>query len=379
MKKGNKLKVLRTIESFYPYMSGPANQAFRISSELERKGIKSPILTSDFGAEKRPRRERVNGVEVLRFPIKWRFMKYFYTPNIKKAYGEFDIVCAHSYRSYQTEIAYKMARKAGKPFILHNHGSLIGYRSFVKGWKKLPYLIYDIFHKNIALKADAVLVNTKQEYLETVKFGVDKNKITIVPFGIDIEKYRPMKKKIGTLNILWVGRITRDRNIEVILRAMKLLEKEDVKLKIVGNEYKRTSHDDNSELKRLKAIVKVLGIHDKVSFIPWTDKRANLEFRKADIFVYTSLWENLGQTILEAAAAGLPLVCTRVGIAQDLIEKDTGRLVKFNSPTDVSSGILSFSSLKKKSKASKILMAKVKKEFSWTEIIKKYARVYESA
>jgi len=49
--KTTKFTVLCTIESFYPYMSGPANQAFRISKELEKRGIKAPILTSTYKAK----------------------------------------------------------------------------------------------------------------------------------------------------------------------------------------------------------------------------------------------------------------------------------------------------------------------------------------
>jgi glycosyltransferase involved in cell wall biosynthesis len=377
--KKAKLTVIRTIESFYPVMSGPANQAFRISKELEKRGVCSPILTSNYQAERSPKHQRLRGVEVFRFPVRWRFMKYFHTPKIKKAIerSRADIICAHSYRSYQTEAAYKMAKREEKPFVLHNHGSLIGYRSFVKGWKRLPYVAYDLFHRNIALKADAVIVNTKQEYNEAVRFGVDRKRIHIIPFGIDASRYRPYKKKGGTLNLLWVGRVTRDRNIEVILKAVKLLEKRDVRLRIVGNESKRTHTDKGSEIKRLKSMVKTLGIGDKVEFIPWTDARANKEFRKADIFVYTSLWENLGQTILEAAAAGLPLICTRVGVALELVEKGkTGKLVGFDKPGDIVKGVKEFIQQKRRTKASKLLQDKVCKEYSWNLIIERYIKIY---
>ncbi len=374
-----KINIFRTIESFYPYMSGPANQAFRISKELEKRGIRSPIFTSDYKAGGRPKHEKMKGVEVFRFPIRCNFMKYFYTPSMKEKLKGFDVYASHSYRSYQTELAYKIARKKGKPFVLHNHGSLIGYKSFVKGWKRIPYMVYDLFHKDVALKADAVIVNTKQEYGEVVRFGVDRKKIHIIPFGIDVEKYKPLKKEKEVLNLLWVGRVTKDRNIEVILKAVKLLSDKKVKLRIVGNEYKRTSGDKESELKRLKVIARKLGIADKVDFIPWTEKRANKEFRKADIFIYTSLWENLGQTILEAAAAGLPLICTRVGVALDLVEKEkTGAIVGFNNPSGIANAVRQFSSGKKRKKAAGLLRNKVMKEYSWKEIIEKHIRLCKS-
>lgn len=372
-------RILRVIESFYPVMSGPANQAFRISKELEKRGIKSPILTTDYKAKKSPRHERKEGVEVFRFPAKLKFMKYIYSPSMKKKLHDFDIACAHSYRSYQTEQAYKAAKREGKPFVLHNHGSVLGYRSFVRGWRRLPYRIYDMFRKKVALDADAVIVNTKQEYSEARRFGIDKKKLHIIPFGIDIAKYKPMKKNRKTLNLLWAGRITKDRNIDVILKALKILADKNVKLKIIGNEFRRSGGHGGSEIQRLKELAKRLGVADKVEFIHWTEKRANNEFRKADIFVYTSLWENLGQTILEAAAAGLPLVCTPVGVALDLVEQGkTGYLVRHDKPKDVAEGILEFSDIRRRETASKLLRGRIKKEYSWKKIMETYIKLCES-
>ena len=376
-----KIRVLRTIESFYPYMSGPANQAFRISKELEKRGISSPVLTSNFKAEKSPKHERMQGVEVYRFPIRWKFMKYFYTPSMKSMLTEFDIVHAHSYRGYQTELAYKMARRRGKKFILHNHGSLLGYRAFVKGWRKLPYVLYDFFHKNIALDADAVVVNTKQEFDEAVTFGVDKKKIHIIPVGIDVDDYAPREKTWKELRLLFVGRISRDRNIEPIIKALRLLidNKIDAKLTIIGEAVKRSDTEKGDYLTELKQLVKQLGLNKKVEF---TGAKYNNElkeyYKTSDIFVYTSLWENFGQTILEAAAAGLPLICTRVGVARELIEKGkTGYLVGFNNPKEIANAIILFKNLKKRELATTILREKVKKEFNVQHIVELYLKIFE--
>ncbi|MBU0768758.1 MAG: glycosyltransferase, partial [Proteobacteria bacterium] len=179
--------ILRTIESFYPYVSGPANQAYRLSMELEKLGIRSPILTTFFGAESAKSCEKKDGVKIYRFTITLRFMKYFWTPSMKNALDRMleraDIVHAHSYRGYQTQIAYRYARKHGKKFVLHNHGSIAGYKAFVKGSRTLPYRLYDIFFKRIILDSDAIIVNTRQEYDEVIKFGADKSKINIIPVG----------------------------------------------------------------------------------------------------------------------------------------------------------------------------------------------------
>jgi glycosyltransferase involved in cell wall biosynthesis len=362
-------------------MSGPANQVFRISKELEKRGISSPVLTSNYKAEKSPKHERMEGVEVYRFPIRWKFMKYFYTPAMKKMFTDFDIVHAHSYRGYQTELAYRMARKMGKKFILHNHGSLMGYKAFVKGWRKLPYVVYDFFHKNIALKADAVIVNTKQEYAEAVQFGVNKKKIHIIPVGIDVDDYTPREKTWKELRLLFVGRISGDRNIEPIIKALRLLidKKIDARLTIVGEAVKRSETEEGDYLTELKKLVKQLGLEKKVEF---TGAKYGSELREyyktSDIFVYTSLWENFGQTILEAAAAGLPLICTRVGVALEIIEEGkTGKIVEFGDEEGVAKAIMLFKGENERKNAFETLLSKINYGFGWQKITESYLKIYQ--
>jgi len=375
-----KYTVFSTIDAFYPYSSGSANHAFMLSKGLEDKKIYSPILTSNFGAEKCKRHEKIRGVHVFRFPIKWRFMRYFYTPELKSAFeesrGSKQIICAHAYRNYQSEIAFDIAKKRKLPFIIHPHGCLLGYRKIVRGFMKLPYILYDVFCKKIILDADAVIVNSKQEYDEAVDFGVKRDKIKIIPFSIDADKYAPCKKDNKELTLLWVGRITRDRNIELIIRAVKLFQNQAIRLIIVGNEFRRTT-ESQSELTRLKCIAKELEISDKIRFVPWTEKKAISEFKKADLFIYTSISENFGQSILEAAAAGLPLICTNVGIAPDLIiNGKTGRIIKNMDPAEVAKAMIEFSNKTKRKIAEKMLITKIKKEYSREKIIGQYLELF---
>ncbi|MEA3230096.1 MAG: glycosyltransferase family 4 protein, partial [archaeon] len=334
-KAKSKLTVLRTIESFYPFMSGPANQAYRISSELEKRGIKSPVLTTNYKAGKAPRHQKIKGVEVFRFPIRWGFMKYLITPSMRKKLSKFDIIHAHNHRSYQTAIAFKAAKKYGKPFIINTHGSLLGYDHYLKGLAKIPYVIYDLFGgKNLIKKADAVIVNSNEEYLDALRYGVKKSKIHLLPVGINVNDYSPLKKQKNTVKILFVGRISRNRNIEPIIRAAAILKNKKQKQKIiftiVGGEAKSSDTSKSGYLAEMKLLTKNISVDDIVQFVG--EKRGDelkKEYRTADIFVYTSDSENFGQTILEAGASGLPIICTPVGIAPELItDGKNGFLVK---------------------------------------------------
>lgn len=372
------MKVIRTIESFYPFVTGPANQAFKISKGLYNKGVESPIFTTDFNVRNVKSEEYFNDVLVRRFKVTRRIMKYCFSPSMKKALENerFDIIHSHNYRSYQSSLGYKIAKKKKKPFVISTHGTLLAYKNFNMGLaSRLPYYVYDfITLKRVVKKADMVIAATEQEYKEALKFGIKKENLRTIPVGVNIKDYEPVKKDSSVLNLLFVGRISRDRNLEPIIKAMKILKNEKIKLTIVGGEAKRSETSKIGYLKELKLLAKGLNINFTG---PKYGKELINYYKKADIFVYTSFYENFGQTMLEAAAAGLPLVCTRVGVALDLIEEGkTGTFVIADRATDIARGVETFFDTKKRKHAQNILRKKVESDFNWNNVIEKYIKIY---
>ncbi len=108
------MNVLRTIETFFPYICGPANQAFQISSRLEAKGVHSPVLTSYCDVSPTlPIQEKIGNVAVTRLPIQFRLMRYCVTLGIFKQLRNFDILHSHNYRNFQTDSGF-FFRNSGK-------------------------------------------------------------------------------------------------------------------------------------------------------------------------------------------------------------------------------------------------------------------------
>ena len=370
------MRVIRTIESFYPYVTGPANQAFKISEGLYKKGVESPIFTTNFNVKNVKSMEYFGDVLVKRFKIKRKIMKYCFTPSMKNAFEDFDIVHSHNYRSYQSSLGYKMAKKMKKPFVISTHGNLLAYKNFNMGLaSRLPYYAYDLLTlKKIVKKADMVVAATAQEYKEALEFGVKKEKLRIIPVGININDYEPAKKDSSVINLLFVGRIARNRNLEPIIKAMKLLK--DAKLTIVGGEVKSSETSKTGYIDELKNLAKGLNIEFTG---PKYGKELINYYKKADIFVYTSFYENFGQTILEAGAAGLPIISTKVGIANDIVKNDkTGFIVGPEDPEAIASYIKELSNKNKRVMFGKRIRDIVRKKFNWDSIIDKYVEVYDS-
>ncbi len=101
------MKVLRTIETFLPYISGPANQAFQLSEHLEEKGISSPVLTtySDVSTDL-PEMENIGRVSVHRFKSQFKIMRYIISVGMFSHLKNFDILHSHNYRNFQTDSSF---------------------------------------------------------------------------------------------------------------------------------------------------------------------------------------------------------------------------------------------------------------------------------
>ena len=101
------MKVLRTIETFYPYVCGPANQAFRISQGLYERGIPSPVLTTYCDVDGNlPSVEKIQGVEVHRYQYQARMMRYCVSLGMAGAFRDYDILHSHNYRNFQSDMAF---------------------------------------------------------------------------------------------------------------------------------------------------------------------------------------------------------------------------------------------------------------------------------
>jgi len=101
------LKVLRTIESFLPYICGPVNQAFQISNRLEKNGIFSPVYTTYSDVPScLPKREMFDKVIVNRFKSQLQIMRYLVSIGMLRHLNHFDILHSHNYRNFQTDSGF---------------------------------------------------------------------------------------------------------------------------------------------------------------------------------------------------------------------------------------------------------------------------------
>lgn len=144
-----------------------------------------------------------------------------------------------------------------------------------------------------------------------------KSEPTVQPVNVDLEKFKnapvvhDLHKKYPRFDkiILMASRLTWEKNISLAIQAMAEVIKSCplAGLVVVG------SGPLEAELKRK---VKSLRLSDSVVFEDWTDDLPAY-YKSADLFLLTSFYEGYGRTILEARAAGCPVVSTDVGVARE--------------------------------------------------------------
>jgi len=144
-----------------------------------------------------------------------------------------------------------------------------------------------------------------------VEHGVPQQSVQVVPYGIDLDKYKPDAQSEhsveGPLKLLFVGRINQRKGIKYLLQALALLPEADVELTVCGRVL------DGLDLFRQAGT--------RVRIRPSVSASELVEsYQEADLFVLPSIAEGFGQVLLEALACGLPILATTHTAAPDLIE-----------------------------------------------------------
>ena len=365
-----------------PYICGPVNQAFQISNRLESLNIASPILTTycDVRSEL-PNKEKIEAVDLIRCKNQFRLMRYCVSLGMARHLKKFDILHSHNYRNFQSDLGFLFSVFKRKPFVLNTHGSLLGYKKYLpSGIPQWPYKIYDrLTFKTVARRADAIVVSSEFERNDAIEFGIDLKKVHVIPMGIDLPIiFSENRIEAEPLRLLFVGRLARVRRVELLIKAISLMNFP-VMATIVGGEEKTATFTKSGYLDELKKLAEELMVAEKIEFVgPKKKGELSKYYSNSDVFIYPSLYENFGQPILEAAAAGLPIVSTNVGVARQIvIESETGFIVS-NKPNEISARVSDLVNLDTRMKMSKKIRKKVEKDFGWEMIIKKYLKLYNS-
>jgi glycosyltransferase involved in cell wall biosynthesis len=230
--------------------------------------------------------------------------------------------------------------------------------------------------------ADCVVANSGAGKEWLVSHGVSSHKIEVIRNGValpaSIRGGRKIRQELGipedTPLCACIGRVVSGKGIDAYLRAARILldQNRTVRFLMIGAHSAETNYKSE-----MQALAGELGLNGHVIF---TGERTNVSdiLSEIDIVVHPSLTEGLSNVILEAMAAGVPVVATRVGGNPELVKDGhTGLLVPPDDPTALAHAIgLFLDSPEIRRKCGAAGRERIAREFSIAEMLRKTEQVY---
>jgi len=236
--------------------------------------------------------------------------------------------------------------------------------------------IISLINKKMMQRADKLIVISSLVKDRLVSEGINKDKIEVIPVGLDIEPYnnnQTSKNKVYT--IISTSYFVKRKNIDQIIKAVKKVKdkKIDVKLLLVG---------DGPQKENLIKLTSELGLNNFVNFVGFIPNSKIIDYyKKSHCFVSMSSSESWGQVYLEAMASGLPCISSINNGSKVIIDENkNGYLVNQNDVDDLSHKIIKLVKDENLYNSfSKEAVKKVKDNYDWkTVIIPKYIKLIES-
>lgn len=280
-----------------------------------------------------PLKQIINRIEVFypRFLVGigyslHRFEAYTYFIGIKKLVQkiqqEFSFDLIHAHCIYPDGIvATKLGDRYKVPVFITEH-------AFWHPWlDDYP----SVGHQAVmaASKCDAHILASRSLQDSVMRFTGQSKRTHSIPIGVDVSLFTlPSSESLRQANqILYVGQIKNSKGVGYLLKAMQSLLDIylDVELVIVGGSL--WGYQALEEI-RLRSLAQSLGLQNKVRFLgPKTPAEVAALMQISALVVLPSLRETFGAVLVEALACGTPVVATRCGGPEDIVNESVGLLV----------------------------------------------------
>lgn len=250
---------------------------------------------------------------------------------VSKNLGSANIIIATS--NCGLEAGKKIKSLNGK-FICDRGSTHISFQNeiYIEEYKKYDVKFNQISQKTINREleeyeeADLISVPSKFALNSFIKKGIDKKKLFLNPYGVDMFRFGPLPKKEKKIfNVLYVGTISIRKGIFYLLEAFKKINLKKKQLTFIGN------IEDNIKEKFTKYL------SDNIVFLSIIkNKDLNRYYNEADVLVQPSINEGVSLVMAEALACGCPVIATENTGAEDLFTNNKeGFIIKAQSSSSI--------------------------------------------
>lgn len=219
----------------------------------------------------------------------------------------------HAHLSYADVIAAcVLAADRGTRLVTTEHG--IARDDLVYHGSALRSRLKAAMHSARLRRADAILAVAEATREALIAKWRPSREVRVVRNGVDRRPLRQRARPGEAPHFLSLSRLSPEKNLPALLRAFAIVReaRPGATLEIAG---------DGPQEAELRELARELGVEDAIVLPGFVDPAAAMS--RADALVQLSVWENASYTLLDAAAAGLPVVATRVGGNPEIIVEES--------------------------------------------------------
>lgn len=329
------MKILHIAASLSSVSGGPPKVIQGLTETLVKKGNEVSIFAS---AKERdgdnliyPKGTKVRIFKESFISKTWKGHSFYFKKALEKEVPNFNIVHIHETWHYLHFVAYRMAKKFKKPFIITPYGTLEPWCLNYKGFKKKVFSF--LIQRRILKEASAIHAITENEAKNIKAFGVNNTPIAVIPNGIDLQEFRNLPPKEALLSfipklkgkkiILFLGRIHPIKGLDLLIKAFSKIAKQrkNICLLVVGP-------DEDGYQAKIENLLEKEGILDRVFFTGMlTGYKKLVVLGGSDICIIPSYSEARSIVALEAMLSGLPVIITHQCNFPEIAENKAGLII----------------------------------------------------
>ena len=355
---------------------GTAERTLQMTRSLVKAGVECFLISTDIGLTAE-RMKEVEDVHIVALPC---LVERFYIPRfllnkITQLVKHVDIVHIMGHWVFLNALIYLIAKMLRKPYVVCPAGALQIYgRS-----RNIKKFYNFIIGQRIIRDADGHVAIAANEISQFQAYGVDSNRVSIIPNGINVEGFQVIdvagfRGKYGLEDypfIMFMGRLNDIKGPDLLLQAFCNLKNKlkDYHLVFAG--------PDGGMLAKLKAKVEEFKLNDRVRFLGYlggVDK--SQAYYAAELLAIPSRQEAMSIVVLEAGITGTPVLLTDQCGFDEIAHIGGGQVVPA-SVNGLQKGLVEILSNPTQLKLMGENLEKyIYEHFTWDAIIDKYMKLY---
>jgi len=314
------MRVAIITETFLPKVDGIVKVTCLLLDHLSKRGIDAMVIAPRYGTKEQYKDTPVRSVPSLSFPFYPEARMGFATLSLYRDLAAFNPDVAHLFHPMMTGIpTMGMLKWMEVPTVTSFHLDYARMANqFKVGLIDLGFTrpLLEELTKNVFNWADYSLAPSKLIQSQMQDLGIDK--VGLWRRGVDANTFNPkfysdaMRNEITEGNpddhvLIYVGRLSDEKQIDHIRPALEAVP--NTRLVVVGDGPARPYLEEHFAGLPVKFMGYMRG------------ERLSQAYASADVFVFPSRLETFGLVVVEAMAAGLPVVASRVGGVTDVVQE----------------------------------------------------------